>query len=116
MKHDLEFDIDDNGHQGAQFCCPHCLVYVWGKVVMVPEARWGTLGLSCSECLEIMIAWDGNDNLVEIPAPKVEHSKDSDCTLDATDVCTVCHVGHAEPCVECGGRGYHKADCAEIAA
>lgn len=73
QKIDLDFDIDSSGHQGAQFCCPYCLVYVWGTVVMVPEARWGTLGLRCEECLEIMVAWDQNENVVELPAPaKVE--------------------------------------------
>lgn len=72
-KIDLDFDIDDQGHQIAQYCCPHCLVFVNGKVVMVPQAHWGTLGLSCEECGEIMIAWDVNENVVDVPAPaKVE--------------------------------------------
>lgn len=65
--HDLiELEIDDDGRQGAQFCCPYCLVYVWGTVVMVPQAR--CLGLSCEKCLKIMVAWDANDYVVELPA------------------------------------------------
>lgn len=71
-KEDLEFDINDNGHQVAQYCCPFCLVYVDGNVVMVPEARWGTLGLSCPECSEVMVTWDHSGKLVERVAGKVE--------------------------------------------
>lgn len=35
------------------------------------------------------------------------HSRDSDCTLDATDTCTACGVYHGDPCPDCGGRGFH---------
>ena len=42
---------------------------------------------------------------------KMEHKQDTDCTLDNTDTCTVCHVYHGEPCPTCGGRGYHKSNC-----
>jgi len=41
------------------------------------------------------------------------HTTDTDCTLDATDVCTVCGVGHFDQCASCQGRGFHVAGCAE---
>ena len=41
------------------------------------------------------------------------HSKDSDCTLDETDCCTVCGSYHADPCPGCGGRGFHVDGCPE---
>lgn len=34
--------------------------------------------------------------------------------LDSTDCCPQCGVWHADPCVSCGRRGYHKDDCPEI--
>ncbi len=43
------------------------------------------------------------------------HTQDSDCTVDPeTGLCTVCGVLHGEPCILCGGRGYHALDCAEL--
>ena len=39
------------------------------------------------------------------------HSKDSDCTLDAHDSCTVCGVGHGEPCSECDQKAFHLSGC-----
>jgi hypothetical protein len=41
----------------------------------------------------------------------MEHIKDTDCILDDTNTCTVCHVYHGEPCPECGQRGYHLETC-----
>jgi len=43
--------------------------------------------------------------------PEKEHSQDSDCVLDGTDTCIECGVYHGDPCVKCGGRGFHKTDC-----
>jgi hypothetical protein len=43
------------------------------------------------------------------------HTKDDDCTLDASDTCTECGVWHGDPCPECGGSGYHAPGCAIIA-
>jgi hypothetical protein len=39
------------------------------------------------------------------------HTRDSDCTLDEYDECTVCHVYHGDPCPSCGQRGYHADEC-----
>jgi len=39
------------------------------------------------------------------------HTEDADCTLDANGECTICHVLHGDPCMDCGGRGFHKRDC-----
>ena len=42
------------------------------------------------------------------------HGTDADCTLDpATDCCTECGVYHADPCDECGGRGFHACPCSQ---
>jgi len=38
------------------------------------------------------------------------HIKDSDCTLDERDTCTVCGVYHGNEC-GCGGRGFHVEGC-----
>ena len=44
----------------------------------------------------------------------VEHSKDSDCTVDPeTMLCTVCGVDHSESCPVCDGHGFHAVDCIE---
>ncbi len=40
-----------------------------------------------------------------------QHSKDEDCTLDETDLCTECGVYHGDECFECKGRGFHKEGC-----
>lgn len=41
-----------------------------------------------------------------------DHGKDSDCTIDPeTDCCTECGVWHADPCPDCGGRGFHNDGC-----
>ncbi len=45
-------------------------------------------------------------------AANSEHEQDADCTVDPeTNLCVVCGVEHAEPCPDCGGRGFHKPDC-----
>lgn len=44
----------------------------------------------------------------------MQHTQDSDCIdhIDPeTNLCTVCHVEHNDPCVDCGQRAYHKPDC-----
>jgi hypothetical protein len=43
-----------------------------------------------------------------------EHSRDSDCSLGPDDLCITCHVYHGDPCQDCGGRGYHTSNCAEM--
>jgi hypothetical protein len=47
-------------------------------------------------------------------AAYVEHTVDSDCTLDYADTCVVCRVYHGDPCPECGGRGFHVEGCSEV--
>ena len=49
-------------------------------------------------------------------AAKLAHSRDEDCTLDATDSCSVCGVYHGDPCPVCGGRGFHRDGCERIDA
>lgn len=44
------------------------------------------------------------------------HTKDAECTPDTVGVCTICHAWHGDPCLECGGRAYHKDGCAYLAA
>lgn len=39
------------------------------------------------------------------------HIQDADCTLDDYGVCIYCGVLHGEPCVHCGGAGFHKPGC-----
>ncbi len=42
---------------------------------------------------------------------------DTDCDVDRdTDTCAHCNVYHGEPCTDCGGRGYHAADCSQDSA
>lgn len=45
-----------------------------------------------------------------------EHTKDEDCVLSpgGDGTCDVCGVYHGHPC-DCGGRGFHKPGCAEMA-
>lgn len=41
-----------------------------------------------------------------------DHVKDSDCTLNPeTNECIECGVLHGDPCLDCGGRGFHKEGC-----
>lgn len=42
-----------------------------------------------------------------------EHTKDGDCTL-VDDICTECGVWHADPCPDCGGRGFHEDGCRDL--
>ena len=46
-----------------------------------------------------------------------DHTTDTDCaaTIGIDDTCHVCHVYHGDPCPDCGGRGYHAADCPSLA-
>jgi len=40
------------------------------------------------------------------------HVQDSDCVIDSmTGLCLICGVDHSEPCMVCGGRGFHKPLC-----
>lgn len=47
---------------------------------------------------------------------RVEHTQDSDCTLNEEGQCEGCGVWHDDECIECGGRGFHKATCEILAA
>ena len=43
------------------------------------------------------------------------HVKDSDCTVNPEDMlCIHCGVDHSETCPDCGGRGFHSADCPQM--
>jgi hypothetical protein len=39
------------------------------------------------------------------------HKRDSDCTVGTDGVCEGCGAVHGDPCLECGGRGYHNLPC-----
>ena len=48
------------------------------------------------------------------------HEDDTDCAPflppdDGTEVqtCPLCGVGHGDPCVRCGGRGFHNPGCGQ---
>jgi hypothetical protein len=44
------------------------------------------------------------------------HQQDTDCTVDgSTNLCLVCGVEHADPCLVCQGRGFHKPECLLLA-
>lgn len=43
------------------------------------------------------------------------HHQDADCALTLkADTCTVCGVIHGEPCLACGGRGFHRPTCVNL--
>lgn len=46
--------------------------------------------------------------------PDYSHAKDDDCQLGADRTCTGCGAAHGDPCLECGGRAYHRPGCSEI--
>ena len=58
--------------------------------------------VTCCECGETipMAEWDPPN-----------HSQDSDCTVGADGLCTVCGVEHGDPCGTCGCRGFHNPAC-----
>lgn len=70
----------------------------------------------------IVIYSAAHDQFFSIPADDnecdpmpIEHSQDSDCTIDAdTLLCTECGVDHSSECPECGGRGFHRDHCVLI--
>ena len=40
------------------------------------------------------------------------HTKDADCIVNPeTNLCVDCGVEHGDPCVDCGGRGFHLPAC-----
>lgn len=51
--------------------------------------------------------------LTDSPSPI--HIQDEDCDVDeTTGLCRTCGVGHDEPCVDCGGRGFHRPHCPQM--
>ena len=59
-----------------------------------------------------MAAWIETSG--DTPAER-EHTRDEDCTLDSDEFCVECGVSHAETCTDCGGRGFHRDGCPELA-
>ena len=48
--------------------------------------------------------------------PAVRHYRDEDCTVDPkTGCCIQCGVDHSTICGQCGGMGFHRAGCSEVA-
>lgn len=46
--------------------------------------------------------------------PGNTHLKDEDCKGFVVDgCCSICGVGHGDPCEECGGSAYHRDGCAQ---
>ncbi len=44
-----------------------------------------------------------------------EHEQDADCAVDPeTNLGVICVVEHADPCPDCGGRGFHKPGCSVL--
>lgn len=48
-------------------------------------------------------------------AAEREHTRDEDCTLDSDGLCIECGVSHVETCPDCGGHGFHRDGCPELA-
>lgn len=44
-------------------------------------------------------------------AAVMSHVKDADCTVGENGCCTGCGVHHGDPCICCGGRGFHAEGC-----
>jgi len=42
---------------------------------------------------------------------KVIHECDEDCTVGDDGCCVECGVFHDDPCLHCGGCGFHAAEC-----
>lgn len=42
------------------------------------------------------------------------HRTDEECTVGCDGCCTVCGVSHGAPCLECGGRGFHRERCSKV--
>lgn len=97
---------EDDGRQG----CVYSIVDVEardGNAVTVVE----TQGADCGTVHVIPYAWTRY-------AARFDHNRDSDCTLEPHDaategaLCIGCGVMHGDPCIDCGGRGYHNQPCA----
>jgi hypothetical protein len=62
-----------------------------------------------------IIRANGEYGAVYAPPVITEHHHDSQCSVDPkTLCCTECGVDHSNPCLACGGHGFHKRGCAEI--
>jgi hypothetical protein len=71
---------------------------------LAPEGRSGERVFVCEPC-----AGHAAGYLVAAPP----HTRDEACTLDPNGglYCIVCGTSHADPCVTCGGKGFHLDGC-----
>lgn len=89
---------------------PYCDVCEEPTPAVIPSRYHGADVKLCPSCLEGEL-----EVVADMPWLADErHTRDEDCTLDATDTCDVCGVWHGDPCPACGGRGYHRTGCPEI--
>jgi hypothetical protein len=74
----------------------------------------------CPRCGEFALEWMGpKEDMVLICddchagyQDKPTHDKDEDCEgTIVDDCCTICGVGHGDPCQECSSTGYHREGC-----
>ena len=66
-------------------------------------------------------SWDPNDSQIEhdpgctgdpTRCDCFLHDKDEDCEgFIEEGCCSICGVGHGDPCAECRGTGYHREGC-----
>lgn len=45
-----------------------------------------------------------------------KHAQDEDCNVGTDGCCTVCGVSHTAACTTCGGHGYRRPNCLEVAS
>lgn len=75
------------------------------------RSRWGS---TIERAQELAEARAREIQAAEPELPDHGHTQDEDCQVDPnTDLCVVCGVHHWDPCVTCGGRGFHREDCPE---
>jgi hypothetical protein len=81
----------------------------WSEQIPIHDGD-GRVTLICPEGHEWQVE-ELDDSEPVVSDGDLVHSKDSDCTLDDTDTCTVCGVAHGDECPDCKQRGFHAKRC-----